>query len=60
MDDIKNHIEDCVYPSVTAWLRAFIDAELTDKRFLYISARGVLVLFFTYKLFINRKFKKEI
>lgn len=27
--DIKNHIEDCVYPSVTSWLRAFMDAEMT-------------------------------
>ena len=29
MDDIKNHIEDCVFPEVTAWLRAFMDAEMT-------------------------------
>ena len=28
-DDIKNRIEDCVFPSVTAWLRAFMDAEMT-------------------------------
>ena len=28
-DDIKNHIEDCVFPGVTAWLRAFMDAEMT-------------------------------
>ena len=28
-DDIKNHIEDCVFPGVTTWLRAFIDAEMT-------------------------------
>ena len=27
--DIKNHIEDCVYPSVTSWLRGFMDAEMT-------------------------------
>lgn len=27
--DIKNHIDDCVYPSVTTWLRAFMDAEMT-------------------------------
>lgn len=27
--DIKNHIEDCIYPSVTSWLRAFRDAEMT-------------------------------
>jgi len=27
-DDIKNHIEDCVYPAVTTWLRAFMDAEM--------------------------------
>lgn len=26
--DIKKHIEDCVYPSVTLWLRAFMDAEM--------------------------------
>lgn len=26
--DIKNHIEDCVYPAVTTWLRAFMDAEM--------------------------------
>ncbi len=26
--DVKNNIDDCVYPSVTSWLRAFIDAEL--------------------------------
>lgn len=29
MDDIKNHIEDCVFPGVTTWLRAFMDAEMT-------------------------------
>lgn len=28
-DDVKNHIEDCVFPSVTTWLRAFMDAEMT-------------------------------
>lgn len=28
-DDIKNHIEDCVFPGVTSWLRAFMDAEMT-------------------------------
>lgn len=28
-DDIKNHIEDCVFPGVTTWLRAFMDAEMT-------------------------------
>lgn len=27
--DVKKHINDCVYPSVTAWLRAFMDAEMT-------------------------------
>lgn len=27
--DIRNHIDDCVYPSVTSWLRAFMDAEMT-------------------------------
>lgn len=27
-NDIINHIEDCVYPSVTSWLRAFIDAKM--------------------------------
>lgn len=27
-DDIKKRIEDCVFPSVTAWLRAFMDAEM--------------------------------
>ena len=29
MDDIKNHIEDCVFPGVTSWIRAFMDAEMT-------------------------------
>lgn len=28
-EDIKNRIEDCVFPGVTAWLRAFMDAEMT-------------------------------
>ena len=27
--DIKNRIEDCVFPGVTSWLRAFMDAEMT-------------------------------
>ena len=27
--DVKKHLEDCVYPSVTSWLRAFMDAEMT-------------------------------
>ena len=27
--DVKNHIEDCVFPGVTTWLRAFLDAEMT-------------------------------
>ena len=27
-DDIKYHIEDCVYPSVITWLRAFLDAKM--------------------------------
>ncbi|MGN1215726.1 MAG: polysaccharide pyruvyl transferase family protein [Candidatus Cryptobacteroides sp.] len=26
--DVKTRIEDCVYPSVTAWLKAFCDAEM--------------------------------
>ena len=25
---VENHIEDCIYPPVTAWLRSFMDAEL--------------------------------
>ena len=29
MDDIKNHIEDCVFPGVATWLRAFMDAEMS-------------------------------
>lgn len=28
-DDVKKHIEDCVFPGVTTWLRAFMDAEMT-------------------------------
>lgn len=28
MDDIHHNIEDCVYPHVTTWLRAFIDAKM--------------------------------
>ena len=27
--DVKNRIEDCVFPGVTSWLRAFMDAEMT-------------------------------
>lgn len=27
--DVKNRIEDCVFPAVTSWLRAFMDAEMT-------------------------------
>jgi hypothetical protein len=27
-EDVKTHIEDCVYPRVTIWLRAFMDAEM--------------------------------
>ena len=27
-DDVKNRIEDCVFPGVTIWLRAFMDAEM--------------------------------
>lgn len=26
--DVKNHIEDCVFPSVTNWLRGFMDAKM--------------------------------
>lgn len=26
--DVKHNIEDCVYPSVTSWLRAFMDAKM--------------------------------
>lgn len=28
-DDVKNRIGDCVFPGVTTWLRAFMDAEMT-------------------------------
>lgn len=28
-DNVKNHIDDCVFPGVTTWLRAFMDAEMT-------------------------------
>lgn len=28
-ENVKNNIEDCVFPSVTAWIRAFMDAEMT-------------------------------
>lgn len=28
-DDLKNRIEDCVFPGVTTWLRAFMDADMT-------------------------------
>lgn len=28
-EDVKNRIKDCVFPGVTAWLRAFMDAEIT-------------------------------
>ena len=28
LKEVKFHIEDCVYPSVTKWLRAFMDAKL--------------------------------
>lgn len=28
-DDVKKRIEDCVFPNVTAWLRAFMDADMT-------------------------------
>lgn len=26
--DVKNHIEDCVFPSVSSWLRGFMDAKM--------------------------------
>lgn len=26
--DVKNRIEDCIFPSVTSWLRGFMDAEM--------------------------------
>lgn len=28
-EDIKTRIDDCVFPGVTTWLRAFMDAEMT-------------------------------
>lgn len=28
-EDVKKRIEDCVFPGVTTWLRAFMDAEMT-------------------------------
>lgn len=28
-EDVKNRIEDCVFPGITSWLRAFMDAEMT-------------------------------
>lgn len=28
-NDVKSRIEDCVFPRVTTWLRAFMDAEMT-------------------------------
>ena len=28
-EDVKNRIEDCVFPGITTWLRAFMDAEMT-------------------------------
>ena len=28
-EDVKKHIEDCVFPGVTTWLRAFMDTEMT-------------------------------
>lgn len=28
-EDVKNRIEDCVFPGVTTWLRAFMDAEMS-------------------------------
>lgn len=28
-EDVKKRIEDCVFPSVTTWLRAFMDTEMT-------------------------------
>ena len=27
--DVKRRIDDCVFPGVTTWLRAFMDAEMT-------------------------------
>ena len=26
--DIKEHIDDCIYPSVTRWIRGFMDAKM--------------------------------
>lgn len=28
-EDVKQRINDCIFPSVTAWLRAFLDSEMT-------------------------------
>ena len=28
-NDVRHHIEDCVYPGVETWLRAFMDADMT-------------------------------
>ena len=28
-NNVKNHMEDCIFPGVTTWLRAFMDAEIT-------------------------------
>ena len=28
-EDIRDNIDNCIYPSVTEWLRAFMDAEMT-------------------------------
>lgn len=28
-EDVKKRIEDCIFPRVTTWLRAFMDAEMT-------------------------------
>ena len=28
-EDVKKHIDDCIFPGVTTWLRAFLDAEMT-------------------------------
>ena len=27
-EDVKNRLEDCVYPSVTSWIKAFMDAKM--------------------------------
>lgn len=29
VEDVKNNIEDCIFPKVTTWIRAFMDAEMT-------------------------------